>query len=169
MITHQMKNMKLNELDKNLRWFLIIFIIILAIGVSVGLVYINLTTHMSSEQTYEHIAGSQAGEYEIPDNYPKSLENLLLTTHVHVISFAFIFIIMGALFNFNSILPDRWKLFLMIEPLFAILTTFGSIWGIRYIHPAFSYVTIVSGVLMYLSFYLVAVILIIDLAYKKSK
>ncbi len=66
-----MQNMKLNELEKSLRWFLVTFIVVLTIGVSLGLVYVNLTTHMSPEQTSERIAGSKADEYEIPDHFPK--------------------------------------------------------------------------------------------------
>ncbi|MFQ6677143.1 MAG: hypothetical protein ACE5D0_02380 [Fidelibacterota bacterium] len=163
-----MNNIKLNKLDESLRWFLISFIIVISLGVSLGLIYVNLTTHMSADQTYERIAGSQTDEYEIPEHFPKSLENLLLTTHTHVISFALIFVMMGGLFYFNSILSGGWKLFLMIEPLVAILTTFGSFWGIRYIHPAFSYLTIFSGVLMYLSFYIVAGICFVDLVLKKK-
>ena len=36
-------------------------------------------------------------ELEIPEKFPKTINDLLLTTHSHVISFAIIFIILGGL------------------------------------------------------------------------
>jgi len=47
----------------------------------------------------------------------------------------------------------------MIEPLISTLITFGSFFAIRYIHPNFVYFTMVSGVLMYVSFYVMAIII----------
>jgi hypothetical protein len=90
-----------------------------------------------------------------------------LTTHTHIIAFALIFVLLGGLFYYNSIISATWKNVLMIEPLLATLVTFGSIWGIRFIHPAFSYLTILSGSLMYLSFYTMTTILLYDLIFKK--
>jgi hypothetical protein len=66
---------------------------------------------------------------------------------------------MGGLLFFTNILHKKWKLFFMIEPLISTLITFGSFFAIRYIHPNFVYFTMVSGILMYVSFYVMAIII----------
>jgi hypothetical protein len=47
----------------------------------------------------------------------------------------------------------------MIEPMASTLVTFGSFFAIRYIHGSFSYLTMVSGILMYASYYVTAIII----------
>ncbi|HIC38544.1 MAG TPA: hypothetical protein EYO79_03625 [Candidatus Marinimicrobia bacterium] len=163
-----MNEFKLNQLDVGLRWFLAIFLFVLAMGVTVGLVYVSTTTDINPQGTVEHYAGSKVDDdFDIPEKYPKSVDAMLLTTHTHIIAFALIFVLLGGLFYYNSIISATWKNVLMIEPLLATLVTFGSIWGIRFIHPAFSYLTILSGSLMYLSFYTMTTILLYDLIFKK--
>ncbi len=161
-----MTEIQLHKLDRGLRWFLSAFLLVLSIGVSVGLVYVCTTTEINPQGTVEHYAGSDTDEFDIPEKYPKSLEAMLLMTHTHIISFAIIFVLLGALFHFNSMVTGKWKTVIMIEPLIATLVTFGSIWGIRYYHPSFAYLTILSGTLMYLSFYLMTAILLYDLIIK---
>ncbi len=162
-----MIDLQLNKLESGLRWFLAIFLVVLAVGVSVGLVYVCTTTDINPQGTVEHYAGSEAGEFDIPEKYPKSMDAMLLTTHTHIIAFAIIFVLLGGLFHFNSVIRGTWKNVLMIEPLLATLVTFGSLWGVRFCHPSFAYLTIISGCLMYLSFYIMIVILIYDLICKK--
>ncbi len=161
-----MTEIQLHKLDRGLRWFLSAFLLVLSIGVSVGLVYVCTTTEINPQGTVEHYAGSDTDEFYIPEKYPKSLEAMLLMTHTHIISFAIIFVLLGALFHFNSMVTGKWKTVIMIEPLIATLVTFCSIWGIRYCHPSFAYLTILSGILMYLSFYLMSIILLYDLLIK---
>ena len=72
------------------------------------------------------------------------------------------------MFQFNSVITGIWKNILIIEPLIATITTFGALWGLRYFHPVFSYVVILSGILMYLSFILMVSVLLYDLLIKKS-
>ncbi len=163
-----MNNFKLCDLEKGIRVFLSAFIIVITLGVSVGLVYVYSTTGINPGGTEEQYAGSEPGEFEIPEKYPKSFEGMLLTTHTHLIAFAVIFLLMGGLFQFNSIISGNWKNILIIEPFVATLTTFGSLWGIRYGYPVFSYVTILSGCMMYLSFFILVLILLYDLIVKKT-
>lgn len=161
-----MTEIQLHKLNRGLRLFLSAFLLVLSIGVSVGLVYVCTTTDIKLQGTAEHYAGSDTDEFDIPEKYPKSFEAMLLTTHTHIISFAVIFVLLGALFHFNSMVTGKWKTVIMIEPLIATLVTFVSIWGIRYCHLSFAYLTILSGTLMYLSFYLMTVILLYDLIIK---
>ena len=90
-----------NKLYKQLFRFpgkikLILFGIVvnLTCGVSLGLFYVADTTHLSTIGTKEHFAGSEVNnEFDIPDKYPKPISELLTTTHNHIISLTFVFII----------------------------------------------------------------------------
>lgn len=159
---------QLHQWPAQLKLFVAVFVIIISIGVTIGLVYVEFTTGMNPSGTMEHYRGSELGDdFDIPEKYPPSLENMLLTTHVHIISFSLIFFTLGGLLYFSSLLGDSWKKFLMIESLISILVTFGSLWGIRYIHSGFSFLTMFSGILMYTSFYIMSAFILYDVLLKK--
>ncbi|MBU0475163.1 MAG: hypothetical protein KKF62_13495 [Bacteroidetes bacterium] len=159
---------KLFQLDKELKTFLTTFIVVLTIGVSIGLVYLKYTTKMTPKGTVERYNGSNDNEFDIAESYPKPISEMLTTTHSHVIIFAIIFVAIGFIFNFNSIINGFWKQFLIIEPLISTIITFSSIWGIRYIHKSFVYITIISAVLMYVSYYIMSLISFYELVFKKN-
>ena len=139
----------------------------LTIGVGVGLYYVGYTTQYSSTGTSEHFAGSQVNDdFDIPDKYPKPLSELLNTTHTHIISMTFIFLIIGCIFYFNSIITGSMKTILIVEPFISIIVTFGGIWFVRFFHPGFSYLVILSGILMYLSFFIMATTIFYELTIK---
>ena len=165
-------NIELYRLEKNLKRFLSAFLIVLTIGVTVGIVYLNYTTNTTPSGAIERYNGSQQGEldeFEIAESYPKQINELLLTTHNHVISFALIFGLIGIVFYFNSVIVGFWKNFLIIEPLVSTVITFSSIWGIRYIHEGFVYLTVISALLMYVSFYIMAAIALYELNFKYNE
>ena len=158
--------------DKSLKRFLSAFLIVLTLGVTIGILYLNYTTSMTPSGTIERYNGSQQGEmdeFEIVESYPKQISELLLTTHNHIISFAFVFGLIGIIFYFNSVITGFWKNFLLIEPLISTVITFSSIWGIRYIHEGFVYITVVSAILMYVSFYIMAAISLYELNFKTDE
>jgi hypothetical protein len=162
--------MKLHQLDSNLRKFLATFLCVMTIGVTVGLIYVQKTTNISTEGTVHQYAGSEStDEIGIPEHYPKPVSDMLMTTHNHIISFSMIFGLIGFMFYFNSIISGKWKLFLMVEPLISTILTFGSIWGIRFFSPTFAYVTIVSGTLMYLVFYFTVMVMLYELLFYRRK
>jgi len=159
---------KLYRIEKPLKRILTIFLITLTCGVIVGLIFLYQTTGYSDEATVNRINGSKVeNEFDIPDYYPKPVSELLITTHNHIIGFSFIFFIIGGIFYFNSTVTGFWKSFLIIEPLISILITFGSLWGIRFIHTGFVYVTIASSTLIYTSYILMAAIIFYELNFKK--
>ena len=140
----------------------------LTIGVGVGLYYVGYTTQYSPSGTSEHFAGSKINaDFDIPDKYPKPFSELLNTTHTHIISMTFIFIITGGIFFLNSIITGSIKTFLIVEPFISIIVTFGGIWLVRFIHPGFSYLVILSGILMYLSFFVMASTIFYELSIKR--
>ena len=148
----------------------VIFCVVLniTIGVSIGLYYVGNTTHFSIEGTNEHFIGSEImDEFDIPEKYPKPLSELITTTHNHIISLTFIFIIIGGIFFFNSIITGKAKYFLIVEPFISILITFGGIWLVSFGFHFYSYIIIISGILMYLSFFIMVGSILCELPLKK--
>lgn len=165
-------NIKLTELDRALKYFLITIIFVLTIGVSTGLIYLFETTNYSPTGTVQRFSGSQMiegdNEFEIPEYYPKPISEMLITTHNHILGFSFIFFIIGIIFYFNSVIIGFWKTFLLVEPVISVLITFGSLWLIRYVDTNFVYLTIISSTVLYISFFIMAGTCIFELQFKKS-
>ena len=161
---------KLYEFPSKLKLLCFLTVFNITVGVGVGLYYVGYTTQYSSIGTSEHFAGSKVSDdFDIPDKYPKPISELLNTTHTHVISMTFIFLIIGGIFYFNSIITGSMKTILIIEPFISIIVTFGGIWLVRFIHPGFSYLVILSGILMYLSFIIMASTIFYELSIKSSR
>jgi len=116
-----MKNSTTNlkNLNSELKYALSGFLIIMSLGIFTGLLYINHTTDMSVFGTLEQYTGSEVKEYDIPEKFPKEYESMLLISHQHIVSFAFISFVLGAIFNFNTIINQKLKKF--IESVLAIL------------------------------------------------
>ncbi len=159
---------QLHKWSAPLKLFVAVFLIIMSIGVTTGLVYVKFTTDMNLSGTMEHYRGSELGDnFDIPEKYPPSFEKMLLTTHIHILSFSLIFFTLGGILYFSSLLGEGWKKFLMIEPLVSTFVTFGSLWGIRYIHSGFSFLTMFSGIFMYASFYIMVAFILYDVLLRK--
>ena len=166
----QIFSTRLYELPRKLKLLCFLTVFNITVGLGVGLYYVGYTTQYSPSGTSEHFAGSKVSDdFDIPDKYPKPFSELLNTTHTHVISMTFIFIITGGIFFFNSIITGSIKTFLIVEPFISIIVTFGGIWLIRFIHPGFSYLVILSGILMYLSFFIMASTIFYELSIKPSQ
>ena len=159
---------KLYQLPRAIKLLLMLTVLNLTVGVGIGLYYVSNTTHLSPEGTAEQFRGSSVdNNFDIPEKFPKPISELLTTTHNHIISMTFIFFIMGGIFYFNSLITGFCKKIFIAEPFFSILSTFGGIWLIRCIHSSFSYLVMVSGILMYLSFFIMAGTIIYELSSKK--
>jgi len=152
------------KLHSNIKKLLSLFIFVLTIGVGTGLIYLSTTAGTKFSGIEEHYNGSDIeDEFDIPEKYPKTINNLLLTTHNHLLSLSLIFLSIGIIFSFNTMINGRFKWFLIYEPFFSILLTFGGIWGLRFISPYFLWVISISGTLMYLSYFIMAIISLIEL------
>ena len=140
----------------------------LTVGVGIGLYYVANTTELTPAGTAEHFSGSEIdAEFDIPEKYPKPVLELHTTTHNHNFSLTLIFLVIGGIFYFNSSISGRMKIFLIAEPFISIITTFGGIWLIRFVHPAFVYLVIPSGILMYTCYFIMAGVLLYELGLKK--
>ena len=162
-----MNSIKLINLDKDFKFFLSCFLFTMLIGIFLGLGFIYYTTDMNIQGTIEHYNGSEILDNEIPEEFPKPMEAMILTTHAHVNSFALISLIIGTIFYFNSIISGKIKLFLMVEPFFSTLITFLSMWFLRYLNESFVYLVLLSGFLMYLFWITMVVLSLYELLFKK--
>ena len=164
-----MMNTSLYKLEKSLKQFLSAYIIILSIGVILGILYVKLNTNLTPTGTVERFNGSEIenSDFDIPEQYPKPLNDLLLTTHNHFIGFSFIFLTIGLIFYFNSIITGVLKTILILEPFVSIFLTFGSIWGMRFIDDFFVYILFLSSAVMYLSYFIMAGVSVYEMIFKK--
>lgn len=161
----------LSGLERELKGFLTVYLVVIAIGVSLGLVYVSQTTSMTPKGTIERYNGSgiEEGEIEFAETYPKPLSELLTTTHSHILGLSFIFFSAGLIFYFNTIIKGFLKTVLMIEPLISLVITFGSIWLLRFADETFVYLTFLSSVLMYTGFYTIVIICIYEMVFVRRK
>lgn len=165
-----MKEIHLFQLNKNIKLFLVIFLIVLTSGVSLGLAFLFHTTSFSSSIVVQRVSDSNneiEEDFGINESNSKSIGELLMTTHNHILGFSFIFFFVGAIFYFNSIINGFWKMFLIIEPLISTVLSFGSLLALRLICEDFIYLTIISAIVMYLSFYIMVIISIYELTLKQ--
>lgn len=162
-------DIKLTELEAGLKNFLFYYLITVTIGILVGLIFLGISSEYTPEGTVEHIRGSEVkGDFDIPEKYPKAAVDLLITTHNHILGFAFLILSVGLIFYFNSSIKGVWKYIIMIEPLISSVITFGSIWLIRFVDPGFLWLTIASSVLLYLSLFIMIFVSMYELKIKKS-
>ncbi len=160
-------NIRLSELEAGIKNFLFIFITTAAIGVLVGLVFLGISTDYSLGGTVESIRGSETeGEFDIPEHYPKAVADLLITTHNHIMGFAFLILSVGIIFYFNSTINGFWKYLIMIEPLISSVVTFGSLWLVRFVHPEFIWLTVLSSLLLYIFLFIMIATCIYELKFK---
>jgi len=146
------------------------FLALLTAGVLFGMAFLFFVTGMSASGTTTHFAGDALGAdgLEIPAHYPMPVSEMLITTHNHLIGFALIFAILAALFYTNTIVSGRLRNFLLVEPFICVLLTFVSMWGIRFVGPKFAIVTMVGGILTYLSYFTIVGIVSYELLFKSE-
>ena len=166
-------NIYLKDLESNFKFILVLFLIVLSIGIFTGLAYVYLTTAMTPSGTVEQFNGpNNTYEFDYLDNAPlettKYANDLLLTTHNHVITFSIISLLISIIFYFNSSITDKFKLFLIFEPFASIILTFSSLWLMRYVDDIFVYIMIGSAILMYICWYLMIFVSIYELIKKNN-
>ena len=159
-------NIYLKNLDRQLKYFLALFLFTMSIGICTGLYYVYLTTDIEKEGIVKRFNGSDPNsikEFEIE----KPLENMILTTHDHILSFSMITLLIGMIFYFNSIISGKLKLFLLLEPYVSTILTFGSLWGMRYLNETFVYLVIISAIIMYICWYIMILLSLYELLYEE--
>jgi hypothetical protein len=154
--------MPINTLDKNLKKLLIYYLFTIGIGFSLGVLYVYLNSEFSNTGMVEQYVGNN-DEWE--PKLPKTLKDLVSHTHEHITMFSIIFLSLGLIFSHNSVIKGFWKSFLILEPFISIIITFGGFFIIRYITIKFSYVIMISSLLMYICFYIMLFVCLYELIF----
>lgn len=145
-------NIRLRDANPTLRLFLTAFFIVLTIGYGVGLLFVEHTTSLTLQGVREQFLGNEGSGSTEELRFAKSAHEMFVFMHNHILSLSVVFCIVGGIFFFSSLVSERTKRFLMIEPLAAIVTTFGGMALVRYVSPDFSWLVIVSGASLFLCY-----------------
>jgi len=139
-----------------------VFLFTLAVltGTGVGLAFLAQKSQGQVAGIQENYRGTELEDpMDIPDKYPMPVQQLLVITHTHILSTGMMVFLLGLLV-WHTKTPVGLRAVLINMPLFCIFTTYGGIWLVRFIHPGFVWLIVVSGVLMYSTIYAGGVVVI---------
>jgi len=145
----------LQTFPKYVKLFIASFVVVLSIGYSTGLLFVRQTQSVSPDGIEQNYLGNEDIENVKVMKFEKGGREMLTIIHTHILSMSFIFFFLGGLLAMTSI-PKRWKAFLMIEPFFSILITFGGIYFMWMGVIWLKYIVMLSGVLMTLAYFVSA-------------
>lgn len=128
------------------------FVLVSFIGVVVGGIMIEVTTHLTPEGVVEQYKGNRKNKTKAAElKFPKPFKEMLITTHNHILGLSSLFLIMGFLY-LGTGRSSWWHISIAVEPLLSLIFTFGGLWVMRYWWAPFVYVVILSGTLMLASY-----------------
>lgn len=136
---------RLRDADNTLRLFLTAFIVVLTAGYVIGIVFVDHTTSITPVGIEEQFLGTPETFDNAEMKFAKSSHEMFVFLHNHILSLSLVFFAVGGILYFSSIVSERAKRWLMVEPLVAVLTTFGGIALVRFVSPLFSWLVLLSG------------------------
>jgi len=155
------------KLPKEIKLLIGVFTIVLSIGFYTGLLFVNETSSVSPEGIEENYLGNENDEDARVMKFKKPDKEMLSIVHSHILSMSLIFFLLGLILSITNISRSL-KLFLMIEPFFSVVLTFGGIYllwkGILWM----KYIVMFSGILMTASF-TIAVLIILWQLFRSKK
>jgi hypothetical protein len=158
----------IHTFPKHIKLFIASFVIVLSIGYITGLLFVRQAESDTPDGIEENYMGNEEQEDVQVMKFEKGDREMLTILHTHVLSISFIFFFLGGLIAITS-LPTKLKSFLLIEPFFSIVFTFGGIYlmwkGILWM----KYVVMVSGTLMTLVYFIGAGAVLQQLFFRKQK
>ncbi len=156
---------RIHYLPSYAKHFIVAFVIVLSVGYITGLQFVRQTDSDDPVGIEQNYLGNEHIEEVKVMKFKKGEREMLTILHTHILSISFIFFLLGGLVSITS-LPKKLKSFLMIEPFFSIIFTFGGIYllwkGVLWM----KWVVMVSGVIMTLVFITAAILVLIHV-YKK--
>ena len=159
-------NIQLYKLPKLLKISLSIFLISLSFGYISGIDLLKHTTDFNLKGIEENIIGNDFDESAEDLKFDMSEREIAGIIHSHVISLAILFLILSLLIFFSSY-SNGIKTFFMIEPTISLILTFGGLWLLGAGISWFKYVSMISGILIHLSFVIIIILLLKDLIITK--
>ncbi|MFD0762404.1 hypothetical protein ACFQZW_09955 [Lutibacter aestuarii] len=142
---------QIHHFPKEIKSVILAFIIVLSVGFYGGLSFVNNTTAMQPKGIENHYLGNEDDEDAEVMMFKKNEREILTIVHNHILSMSVIFLLLSLILATTSI-NKKLKYFLMIEPFFSILLTFGGIYLLWSGITWFKYIIIFSGILMTFSF-----------------
>lgn len=140
---------QLQTWPSSLKKLIFVFVLVSFIGVVVGGIMIEVTTHLTPQGVVEQYKGISRSKIDTADElkFPKPLKDMLITTHNHILGLSSLFLIVGLLYLATG--RESWlHIVIAAEPLVSLILTFGGLWIMRYLWSPFVYVVIMSGTLM---------------------
>ncbi|MFQ3341474.1 MAG: hypothetical protein ACI9TK_001137 [Flavobacteriaceae bacterium] len=141
----------LRNFSKPFKCFIAAFIVVLSIGFFTGLFFVGKTESNSPRGMIENYNGNEGVNEIKVMKFKKGAREMLTIIHTHILSLSFIFFFLGILV-WGTEASVLWKSILSIEPFVSVLTTFGGIYLIWLEYHFMSYVVMISGILMTLSY-----------------
>jgi len=157
----------IHKLPGEIKLLIGVFSIVLSIGFYTGLLFVNETSSLSANGIEENYLGNENVQDVEVMKFKKPDKEMLSIVHSHILSMSLIFFLVGLILSITR-LNKKLKLFLMIEPFFSVVFTFGGIYllwkGILWM----KYIVMFSGSLMTLSFTVSMLIIIFQLLRSKE-
>ena len=157
----------IHQFPKEIKFLILIFIVVLSIGYYGGLSFVRSTTSMSSSGIETRYLGNEDDESAEIMKFKKSEGEILTVVHNHILSMSVIFFLLGLIVSTTSI-NKRLKHFLMIEPFVSIILTFGGIYLLWLGFIWFKYIVILSGLFLTLSFVTATISIIYQILFTKK-
>lgn len=156
------------SLPKEVKYFIAAFVVVLSFGYYTGLLFVNQTETTHPSGIEENYLGNEEDAEANVMKFKKGEREMLTIIHTHILSMSFIFFLLGGIMLFTK-LPIGLKMFLIIEPFFSILLTFGGIYLMWAGVDWMKYVVMISGVFMTLIYTTSVLIALYQLLIKKYK
>lgn len=155
------------KLPKEIKTFLAVFVIVLSAGYVTGLLFVRQTETTNPAGIEENYLGNEDDPDAEVMKFEKGAREMLTIIHTHVLSMSFIFFLLGGIMLFTR-LPQKFKFFLILEPFFSILLTFGGIYFVWTGVEWMKYVVFISGILMTFCFVSSSGIILYQLLFKRD-
>lgn len=142
--------------------FLVAFLVALSVGYFTGLNFVSQTESTSPKGIVENYNGNEDNPEAKTMKFKKGKREMLTIIHTHILSISFIFFMLGILVwgTNQSVLL---KSILTVEPFVSVLLTFGGIYMLWLGYSFFSYIVVISGILMTLSYAVGVLVVLKDL------
>jgi len=142
---------KLHTWPKPWRSLIAVFTSTVFIGFVSAVTFLEILTHLSPSGVISEYNGTPQAQMDtaVEMQFPKSVHNMLITTHNHVLGLSALSLILGFLY-LQTGESSPWRTSIASEPLLSLLFTFGSIWLMRFVSSDFVILVILSGTLMVL-------------------
>lgn len=157
----------IHRMPRMVKGFALAILLTLTLGYSVGMRYLYITSDFDTQGVEENYLGNEEDEEAEEMKFKMPEAKLLAVIHSHLISYALIFSIMGALLLISGVSP-RLKRILLIEPFIFSILTFGGLYmlwcGATWISP----ILMISGIILSIGFYLSVILLTLDFMKNKG-